>query len=125
MTALRQRNDPLRLMGRRLLLAALAILAVAMLWGVWNIWQKEREAAQLQVQAQTQLAQLQARQQVLEAQYQSLDSERGMEAAVRQQYGMGDQGEGMVVIVEPPNQPPPAATSSSMMDWFKDALSRF
>ena len=123
MAAIRDRHDPLRIMGRRLIILALAILVVSALWGVWNVYRKERESAVEGVRAQTQLSELQKQQAQLQRDLDSLKSDRGMEAALRNQYGMGKQGEGMVVIVEPPTSTPVQATSS-MKEWFKDFLSK-
>lgn len=122
MTALRERNDPLRLMGRRLILAALAIAAVSLSWGVLNIYRKEQESARLNKEAQTQLADLKARETKLETDLGKLQTERGMEEALRQQYAVGKQGEGLIVIVEP-SHPKPIQATSSIMQWLKDIFS--
>lgn len=122
MTAFRERNDPLRLMGRRLLLAALAIIVISASWGVWNIYRKERESARLNTEAQARLADLQKRQTQLQADYDTLQTARGQEEALRQQYALGKRGEGLIVIVEPP-KPAPIQATSSIMQWLKDIFS--
>ena len=122
MVTLRERHDPLRLMGRRLLLAFLAALVLGASWALWSVWGKERESAQLKHDAQAQLADLEKRQTQLERDYAELQTSRGMEAAVRDQYAMGEKGEGMIVIVEPP-APKPVEATSSLAQWFRDVLS--
>ncbi len=122
MTALRERNNPLRLMGRRLVLAALAIVVVATAWGVWNMYLKERESSRLNAQAQAQLADLKEQQAKLQTDLGTLQTERGMEAALRGEYAMGKEGEGLIVIVGPP-KPAPVQATSSVMQWFKDMFS--
>ena len=122
MAAIRDRNDPLRIMGRRLILAALTILVLSALWTVWNVYRKSSESARLNIEAQARLLDLQQRQALLQSDLDKLQTERGMEEALRAEYGMGKAGEGMVVIVEPPTSTPVAATSS-MNSWLKEILS--
>lgn len=122
MTASRERNDPLRLMGRRILLAVLGVLVVSASWGVWDIYRKERESARLNAEAQAHLTDLQKRQAQLESDYATLQTDRGKEAALRAEYTMGRQGEGLIVIVEPP-KPAPVQATSSVMQWLKDMFS--
>jgi cell division protein FtsB len=124
MAALRERYDPLRLMGRRLLIALLGVLVISVLWGVWNIYRKNVEASQLRAQAQGQLADLQGRQTKLQADYDKLKTDRGMEEALRQQYAVGAAGEGLIVIVEP-QTPKPLHATSSIMQWIKNVFSHF
>jgi len=106
-------------MGRRLILVALLILAISASWGVWNIYHKDRESARLNKEAQTQLADLRTRQTKLEADLGRLQTNRGVEAALRAQYGLGRDGEGLIVIVEP-ERPAPVQATSSALQWLKD-----
>ncbi len=124
MVAIRDRNDPLRLMGRRILLTVLALLVVSASWALWNVYRKERDADRRDKEAQMQLADLKERYTQLQNNLDTLRTERGMEEAVRGQYGVGRKGEGLIVIVEPPTPEPVQATSSTMQ-WFKDMLSYF
>ena len=121
MATIGQRNDPVRLMGRRILLVGLLILTIAAVSGVWNIYRKERESADLNAEAQAQLADLEAQQTQLDGNIDQLETERGMEAALREQYNMGKTGEGLIVIVEPQAEAPAQATSS-IMEWLHEAL---
>ncbi len=109
-------------MGRRLILAALVIVVVSASWGVWSIYRKDQESARLNREAQAQLADLKARQTTLETDLGKLQTDRGMEEALREQYGVGKPGEGLVVIVAPQVAAPVQATSS-MMQWLKDIFS--
>ena len=122
MTAFRERSGPLRIMGRRLILTALAVIVVSASWGVWNIYRKERESARLNTEAQAHLTDLPKRQAQLQSDYDTLQTDRGKEAALRAEYTMGKQGEGLIVIVEPP-KPAPVQATSSVMQWLKDIFS--
>lgn len=117
-----QRHDPVRLFARRLILFGLFVVVVIAISGVWSIYQKERESSALKMQAQAQYAELVARQNQLSADINNLKSNRGMEAALRQQYTMGREGEKMIVIIDPATTTPVAATSSTLEQWVHRAL---
>src|ERR1700733_14675992 len=114
----RQRHDPVRLFLRRLILLILLVLVILGAFGLWHTYQKERASAALDQQAQAQLSELQTRQAQLASDVTSLESERGMEAAVREAYDMGDQGENEVIIVNAASTTPVSqATSSAFKAW--------
>ena len=117
-----QRRDPLRLFGRRILMLALLVLAVVRSIGVWGVYQKERESRSLRADSEAQLADLKSRKAQLETDIAKLKTDRGMEAALREQYQLAKSGEGLIVIVDPPT-PQPIATTSTMMQWFQKSLS--
>ena len=105
-----QRQDPVRLMKRRLLILVLLILVVAVVRGVWGVYQKERESGGLRTEAEIQLGTLEARETALRSDLASLKSERGREEVLREEYALAKEGEKLVVIVEPPASPPPQET---------------
>ena len=117
-----QRHDPVRLFARRLMLLGLFIFAIIALSGVWNIYQKERESSALKQQAQAQFADLQTREEQLHSDIATLKTERGMEAALRQQYTMGKSGEKLIVIIDPATTTPTVATSTAIQQWIHRAL---
>jgi cell division protein FtsB len=118
MAVLRQRNEPVRLLGRRLLLLALGVLIVVALFGVWNVYQKDRESEALKKQAQVQLSDLAGREAQLNADIATLQTDRGKEAALRQEYALAAKGEGLIVIVDPASGTPIEATSSAFVQWL-------
>jgi cell division protein FtsB len=118
MAALRQRNEPVRLLGRRLLLGALFILVVIAAFGVWNVYEKERESAALKEQAQSQLSDLAHRQTQLNSDIATLQTGRGKEAALRQEYALAAKGEGLIIIIDPASGTPVQATSSAFVQWL-------
>jgi cell division protein FtsB len=119
--AIRQRNDPVRLFGKRLLLFALLLLVVVAIGGVWNAYQKERESAALRVRAEVQLDDLSKRQTQLTSDIANLQTDRGREEVLREQYALAARGEGLIVIVEPQNAAPIQATST-ILDKLKKAF---
>ena len=118
MAVLRPRNDPVRLFGRRLILLALFVLIVFSVAGVWSAYKKERESRALRQEAEMQFRDLSQRQEQLDADIASLETDRGKEQVLREQYALAARGEGLIVIVDTPPVAPTRATSS-LVDWLK------
>ena len=118
MATIRGREDPVRLLGRRVLLGILLAIAIAGVFGLWNIYQKERESAALNAEAQAQLADLERRQQTLTSNIAELETDRGKEAALRDQYALAAKGEGLIVIVDASAPPTQTASSSAFIEWL-------
>lgn len=117
-----QRADPVRLLWRRVFLLALVVAVLLAASGVWKIYTRERESAALNRESQTRLADLFTRQDQLQKDIANLNTDRGKEAALREQYQMGRQGEGLIIIVNPATPVVPHAASSPITDWFKKFL---
>jgi len=107
MAAIKPRNDPVRLFWRRILSLTLAVVVLFGLWAVIGVYMKERESSDLRQQAEAHLKDLQTRETALNGKIASLETERGQEAALRDEYQVGKEGEGMITIVDKP------ATTSS------------
>ena len=100
MASIRQRNNPVRLFWRRLLVLVLIVIVMFGIWAVWGVYQKERESSARRQQAEAQLKDLSARAKNLTASIGTLETERGQEEALRDAYEVGKAGEGMVLIVD-------------------------
>ena len=122
MTTIRPKNDPVRLFWRRLLILGLLILVIAAIMSVWSAYHKELESADLRAQTQAQLNDLETQQDELNGAISSLQTERGMEAALRQQYALAAKGEQMIVIVDPATSAPAEATSSPFAQWLHNTF---
>ena len=119
--AIRQRNDPVRLFGKRLILLVLLALVALAAGAVWSAYEKERESAMLRMQAEVQLDDFSKRQAQLNTDIADLQTDRGREEVLREQYALAAQGEGLIVIVEPQNATPTKATST-MFEKIKRAF---
>lgn len=108
----------MRLFGRRLVLLALLGLIVVAGLGAWSAYKKERESYALRQEAEMQLGDLSKRQTQLNADIANLETDRGKEQVLREQYALAARGEGLIVIVDTPPVAPTRATSS-LVDWFK------
>lgn len=97
----RYHADPLRVVGRRVLLVALLVVLVFVGRGVWKVYDTSKNSETLRAQAEMRMHELEEREARLKADIASLKSERGVEETLRETYGLGREGEGVVVIVEP------------------------
>ena len=116
-----QRRDPLRLLGKRLLLILLFVLVIIAISGAWKAYRKEQESLSLRQEAEIQLADIAKRRAQLEADIAKLNTTRGMEEALREQYRLAKTGEHLIIIVDPPT-PAPIVATSSVMEWFQKTL---
>lgn len=108
----------MRLFGRRLILLGLFALIVLSAMGVWSAYKKQQESRLLRKEAEMQLGDLSKRQAQLDADIASLETDRGKEQVLREQYALAARGEGLIVIVDTPPVAPTHATSS-FVDWLK------
>ena len=111
----------MRLLWRRLGIVALLILVLVAASGVWSVYQKERESLQLRSEAESQYNMLSQQQTQLQSDIANLETDRGKEAALRQQYAVGKKGEGLIVIVDSKADVPRQA-SSTIMQWVHKFL---
>lgn len=119
--AIRQRSDPTRLLWRRLSLLVIFLLVCFAAWSVWGAWHKDQDSAALKQQSQAALATLSVQQSQLQQTIDQLQTPRGQEAALRQEYAVGEPGENMVVIVGASSTPPPPPPT--FLDKLKSAFS--
>ena len=117
-----QRRDPLRLIGKRLLLICLLALVIVAVSSVWKVYRKAQESSVLRKEAEVQLSDLYKRRTQLETDITKLKTSRGMEEALREQYGLAKSGEHVIVIVDSPT-PAPVPETSPVMEWFQKTLS--
>jgi cell division protein FtsB len=96
----RGRNDALWLMWRRIIMIVLIFFILFALWAVVDVFQKEQDSRTLRQQAEAQLHDLEKREIALKARIESLETLRGQEAALRDAYNVGKEGEGVVQIVD-------------------------
>lgn len=103
------------------MLLGLLILVLAALWGVWGGYEKREESAALRTQAEAQLKDLSERQAQLTSDIANLETDRGMEEVLREQYALAAKGERLIVIVDAP-KPAPLQATSSILDRIKKAF---
>ena len=118
--AVRQGSDSVRLLWKRAGMLGLIAILIFSLFAVWGVWHKKEESAALRRDAEGQLADLKSREARLTADIASLQTDRGKEAELRQNYDVGAPGEHLVVIVEQVATATPHATTTleRVASWF-------
>lgn len=82
---------------------ALVFLGLLLLVSVWNLigfWRKMNETGENRERAEERVAELTENKMKLEANIESLESDRGIEEVLREDYGLSREGEGVIVIME-------------------------
>ncbi len=102
----------------------LFILIAVSISSVWGVYKKERESAELRTQALRERSELQGRRAVLESDLASLNTDRGIEESLREQYALAESGESLIVIVDP-QAPAPIKAASTVREWLRKAFWRF
>ncbi len=121
MRTFEKREDPIRLMRRRLVILALLAFVFVGVRGVWGVYEKERESRTLRAETETQLAKLKIRETDLRRDMAALKSERGIEEVLREEYELAKEGEGVIVIVdsaEPPQKESAPTRMQRFGSWF-------
>jgi cell division protein FtsB len=114
-----QRQVAVTLFLRRIGLVLLLIVVGFAASGVWGVYEKEKESRQLRTLAELERADLEKRHTQLSGEIKNLQSNRGMEEVLREQYALAAEGEGLIVIVEPP-APPPVQPTTTVFQKIKD-----
>lgn len=117
------RQRTVRIFMRRVMIAGLSVVAVLMIFSVWDVYEKDMQSLALKRDAEAKLADLTAQQNELDTRIAELETERGKEAALREQYGVGAPGEGEIVIEEPPAPPSQGASTTPFQAWLHSAFS--
>lgn len=103
----------LRSVGMTLSVIVLAAATVLCALAAWNMFGKEREATSESNGAAEQLALLSSQQTEVQSDIAELSTDRGVEAALRERYGVALPGEGIIEVVDPESSAMGTATSSS------------
>ena len=121
MAILRDRNNPVRLFARRLgmLLLIAAILAVGS--AVWSVYGKERDSRAFRAQAEEEQRHLSEQKMQLTGNIARLETVRGKEEVLRENYELGRRGEGLIIIVDPP-EPEPIVEEKGIRQWVTKFL---
>ena len=117
----KQKNDPIRLLYRRLAALVLVVVLLFALSSAWGVYGKEKDSRLLRKQAERELAQLSAQEKHLASEISKLETLRGKEEVFREQYEVGREGEHLIVIVEPKTSVPIHA-SSTWETWVSKYL---
>jgi cell division protein FtsB len=82
----------------------LAVIALLVGSAAWNALGKERDARVRKNVAAAELAELEAREELLQREIERLSSERGLEEEIRSKFDVGHEGERIIVVLDTPNK---------------------
>src|SRR6185295_6350997 len=82
------------------LLILLFIIVLVFGWSVFGFWGKMRETAKNKVIAENKIAELRKQKAELSSNIASLKTDAGLEDSIRDKFGLGKDGEGLIVIVD-------------------------
>ena len=103
-----------------ILLGVLVLVALWLVSIIAGLVGKAQVAISQAHDAQAQYQELESRRNTLQANLNSLQTERGQEAAIRTAFGVARPGEEVIVVVPPATTTPPAPPSwwQRLLGWF-------
>jgi cell division protein FtsB len=112
-----RRRQYLRMATGLGMMAVLGLVAVGSAHAAWGMYQKFTDASAADAAGQAELASMQTEYQSVSTTVTQLGTDRGLEAAIRNRYGVGKPGEGEIDIV--PEASSSAPQSGSDQNWFE------
>ena len=100
----REKRKFARALESKPFLILLGILIVFSLWSLFGFWQKLAETVKKREMASEKVSALKENKVKLEADISKLQSDRGIEQVLRENYGLSKEGEGVIVVVEDQNK---------------------
>ena len=113
----------LRIVGGTLGVLALAALAFVAVRGAYGMYGKFAEAAAARAGAESQLAELQGRYASVKADVDAFSTDRGVEAALRERYGVAKPGEGQIDIVRQASTTEPVLQQKNVLQKLWELIS--
>lgn len=102
-------------------LVLLGILLLAFAWGVVGFMGKMQTTRENRELAENKLAELQKEKDALSANIAKLKTESGVEASIRDKFGLAKEGEGVIIVVDDKNKPePPKQDSGGFWNFLKN-----
>jgi cell division protein FtsB len=92
-----------RLIASPLILIFLVVIIILSISATWNIFKKERTTRESAEMAQNEVEQLKERKAFLELKMADLETTEGQERALREQFGIAEPDEQVLILVDDPN----------------------
>jgi len=89
-----------RLIYSRITLLILALVFVAILKGSINVYKKQKLSRDTLRKADSELLELRERQEFLNEEIDSLNTKDGVEATLRERFGVAKEGEGVIILLD-------------------------
>jgi hypothetical protein len=117
----KNKEKPLFLYNR-VTLVVLLLISVMLASSAVDLLTKEYDTRQTRERKQGEYEETIVRKEALERSLSSLESSRGVEAALRSSFNVGREGEEVVVLLDPKEPPPPPPEKNvweQILDFFK------
>jgi cell division protein FtsB len=101
----------------------LSILILIAGYNVWDMYQKSRHTEEALRKTQDAYDVLLARQRFLDERLKELDTEAGVEAEIRDRFGVAKAGEEVIVVLSDEEQSAPGPEEESLWGRFREWLS--
>lgn len=89
----------------RPMLALLLLVVLIFAWNVFGLWQKMEDTERNKKIAEDKIISLRQEKEKLTADIAKLNTPEGMEASIREKFGLVKDGEGLIVVVDDQNPP--------------------
>ncbi len=113
-----------RLLRSRIALICFALLCIFFAGRIVRLLDKAHETRANLTRAESEHETLTKQKQDLEKSINTLSTDEGMEAALRQKFSVVHDGEDLTVIVDPSNAQAAAAASATKIPWWKRLFAR-
>jgi cell division protein FtsB len=117
-----QKENKLKyIMQSKVFLILLGIIIISFFFSMFNFLDKMQETKRNREIVENKIIELQKSKEKLSAEIDKLKTEEGVEASIREKFGLAKEGENMIVIVEDKNKNDlkAEANSSSFFEFFK------
>ena len=100
----------------------LGVVILVFAWGVLGFMGKMQETVRNKKIAEDKIAELQKQKDKLSSDIAKLKTDAGVEASIRDKFGLAKEGEGLIVVVDDKNQTATAVDSQAggFWSWFKN-----
>ena len=88
---------------------------------VWSVYGKEQDSRAFRAQAEEEQRHLTEQKMQLTSNIARLETARGKEETLRENYELGKRGEGLIIIVDPP-EPEPIVEEKGIRQWVHKFL---
>ncbi len=99
------------------------VLLMFFFWSMLNFWEKRNETQKKLDIAENRVLELKENELKLKSDIEKLSNEKGIEASIREKYGLVKEGEQLIVVVEDPNFVPITQEKENFItkikNWFK------
>lgn len=121
MNDFQQKGNIKKLLESWPVLILLFVLLIFFIFGVFRLFVKMRETAKNRRVTENKLSELSTTRDILSADINSLNTNKGLEENIREKFGLAKEGEGLIVVVEDKNM---LDTEVESRNWLVSLLKK-